>query len=623
MIVWKTGGSKMRESVLGRSGTGLVLLVLFLVPSVSGQDNPYVLWVPYVEAPSINFDGRISPGEWTDAGQYDVSDLLGFRDPPDGPGSVTLYASHDGFLLSIAIVNNADSSLSGGDLVVLWTDDTNNDTLEPLSEGYYQLEKFPAAESLIFFPHLGFPQPTGFSSAIGDEDGVVVFEAALGLGPLDFLIDVQVGATFGAWLGVKDGVASDLNGVWPPRGGAELVEYYGDIHLADSSESPPPSVPSEISILEDRPDTVVIEWDNPVTDLVGDSLLLLDSIRVYRDGIRIVAIPTSAIGEHLTHSDIGLELARSYSYRLQAVSLVGGSPRESPRSRALNALTGYARYESDFETADGGWTPSSDSSWQWGVPDSVGPGKAHSGMKCWATRLGEHYQSSARWRLVSPPIFLGTFPVSRASLAFHHFYWTEPWFDGGNVKVSADDGASWDLIEPELGYPASSVSGLDDAPGFSGFSGAWVYSTFDLSDYLGDTILVMLDFGSDGSTEFPGWYVDDVAVVANTPLPGIEQDRRMVTLPARRTVLRASPNPASLEATIEYGLTRGCKIELSVYNLSGRRVAVLERGFKAAGNHSFVWDLLDGAGDSVPSGVYFCRLYSGVSFLSEKLIMAR
>jgi hypothetical protein len=366
-----------------------------------------------------------------------------------------------------------------------------------------------------------------------------------------------------------------------------------------------------------------MEWTNPVTDLMGDSLVLLDSVLIYRDAVQIASIPTSAIGEHLAYPDAGLEPARPYSYSLRTVSVMGGSPRQSPPTPTVYALPGYVRYESDFEPADGGWTPSSDSSWQWGIPTLVGPGRTHSGLKCWATGLDDNYQGPSRSRLVSPPIFLGTFPVSRATLSFHHFYWTECWFDGGNVKISADDGANWTLAEPHLGYPVAAVSGLDAEPAFSGFSGEWVYSTFDLSAYLGDTIHVMLDFGSDGSTEFPGWYVDDVAVVANTPLPGVEQRTEAATAPAGGTPVRVSPNPALLHATIGYGLTSGCNIELSVYNLSGRKVAVLEKGFKAAGNHSTMWDLADGAGDSVPSGVYICRLFTGVSFHAEKLIVAR
>jgi len=44
-------------------------------------------------------------------------------------------------------------------------------------------------------------------------------------------------------------------------------------------------------------------------------------------------------------------------------------------------------------------------------------------------------------------------PSDEAQLIFYHWYDIENYFDGGNVKISLDEGASWELITPEGGYP--------------------------------------------------------------------------------------------------------------------------------------------------------------------------
>jgi len=614
----------MCESV--RSGSGIALIIAIsglLVGANAGGENPNQIWVPFVDSASITFDGLVAPFEWDDAGRYDISDVLGLKDEPDAPGSVILYASHNDSFLRIAIENKADSMLSADDVFFFWADDNNNDILEEPFEGHYKLVHLLSGDSVIFFPHLGFPLHTDFTISVGDAQGYSTFEAALALGDPQHFLNAQTGETLGAWMCVRDGVALNLNGVWPPVGGSQLIHLYGDFYLAVPAEVAPPSPPDQVSVREERPDTVVIEWDNPFLDLVGDSLNQLDSIFIYRDGIRIASIHTTVPGVHNLYYDASLELARARSYRLSVLSVIGGSPVESPRTWPQYGLPGYLCYEADFETLSGGWVPYPDTSWEWGIPGAAGPGRAHSGEKCWATRLLESYLPSARWQLISPPIFLGKYPVSRATLSFYHYYWTENLLDGGNVKISVDDGETWIVIAPDSGYPADGVAGLGGEPGFSGFSGGWVYSVFDLSAYLGDTLSIMLDFGSDGSTEFPGWYFDDIVVAANGPTTGADDERFRGRGGIPLLALRGIPNPARTGVSVEYGLPEPLDIDLSVYDLSGRRVASLESGSRAAGNHKVIWDLRDGRGDSVPSGVYFCRLDTGVNLRTEKLIVAR
>jgi len=169
---------------------------------------------------------------------------------------------------------------------------------------------------------------------------------------------------------------------------------------------------------------------------------------------------------------------------------------------------------SDFEADNGGYTVSgSYYLWQWGVPTS-GPGAAYSGTKLWATVLGGNYVDYANERLTSPSC---TIPAN-AKLSYWHWYSTENYWDGYNVKVSNNGGVSWTLLGSYLNpYNEDAMStgnyGIPGEPGFSGSSSGWKQVIMDLGAYAGQTIHIRFHFGSDSSVaSYPGVYIDDVCV---------------------------------------------------------------------------------------------------------------
>jgi len=92
-----------------------------------------------------------------------------------------------------------------------------------------------------------------------------------------------------------------------------------------------------------------------------------------------------------------------------------------------------------------------------------------------------------------------------------HWYDIETSYDGGNVKVSADGGLTWELITPHDGYPGATNSWplcIPEEPAYTGHPGfEFIRDCFDLSAYDGMDIIVGFFFGSDGSVTYPGWYV--------------------------------------------------------------------------------------------------------------------
>ncbi|MDM7925999.1 MAG: FlgD immunoglobulin-like domain containing protein [bacterium] len=68
------------------------------------------------------------------------------------------------------------------------------------------------------------------------------------------------------------------------------------------------------------------------------------------------------------------------------------------------------------------------------------------------------------------------------------------------------------------------------------------------------------------------------------------------------------PNPFNSETVISYRMPVPGRVDLTVFDLSGRPVRSLRKGPQQAGSHTAAWDGRDGYGVEVPSGLYTCRI---------------
>ncbi|MFC1572075.1 hypothetical protein ACFL6M_00595 [Candidatus Eisenbacteria bacterium] len=109
-----------------------------------------------------------------------------------------------------------------------------------------------------------------------------------------------------------------------------------------------------------------------------------------------------------------------------------------------------------------------------------------------------------------------------------HWYDTENYYDGCNVKVSADGGATWTLIHPNTPYIEDAMySGNPCIPGEMGFTGhdhasdlTFMQDCFSLSEFVGQEIMIGFFFGSDSSVGYyPGWYIKWVKIGGEEPVP--------------------------------------------------------------------------------------------------------
>jgi len=82
--------------------------------------------------------------------------------------------------------------------------------------------------------------------------------------------------------------------------------------------------------------------------------------------------------------------------------------------------------------------------------------------------------------------------------------------------------------------------------------------------------------------------------------------------------LSAYPNPFNSRTVLSFELRAARKVELAVYDIMGREVAVLANGYRDAGNYEIDFD-----GTNLPSGLYFARLTAGDFRTSQKLLLIK
>ncbi len=78
------------------------------------------------------------------------------------------------------------------------------------------------------------------------------------------------------------------------------------------------------------------------------------------------------------------------------------------------------------------------------------------------------------------------------------------------------------------------------------------------------------------------------------------------------------PNPFNPSTTIRFALPEHSRVELSVYNILGERIAMLADKYYEAGYHQIEWNAIN-----IPSGVYFYKLTANNFVDIKKMLLVR
>jgi hypothetical protein len=103
----------------------------------------------------------------------------------------------------------------------------------------------------------------------------------------------------------------------------------------------------------------------------------------------------------------------------------------------------------------------------------------------------------------------------------------------------------------------------------------------------------------------------------------LEPEEKSITLPKKYALYPNYPNPFNPTTTIAFDLPEQARVELTVYDISGRKIRTLASGNYAACSHQVLWDGRDEQGTPVASGVYVYRLVAGEHVFTRKMILMK
>ncbi len=271
----------------------------------------------------------------------------------------------------------------------------------------------------------------------------------------------------------------------------------------------------------------------------------------------------------------------------------------------------------NFSSDDGGFS-SSFGLWSHGTPPAAVTGPAFDSGACWGVGMDGYYDDYASDNLTSPAYNLSGV-TGNYYLSFHYFCATEAAFDGVNLEVF--DGSEFILQTPLEGYTDPALSGLVGNPGWSGNSGRWHGTVFDISDFLSADFQFRLNFGSDGGVTENGFYIDAISFGSGgfAALVGVDDTPVVPAL-----ALKAWPNPFNPQVNLEYSLTKPGQLRVDVFDLRGSRVRTLLNAPVSETRGTLSWDGRLNNGQPASSGVYLVRMIGPDNqAVSERVVLAK
>lgn len=206
-----------------------------------------------------------------------------------------------------------------------------------------------------------------------------------------------------------------------------------------------------------------------------------------------------------------------YGYQMLPAGLPGAAPRATVTAYPYLAAGSASQYSADYTVLTNlGGASTLDISLA--VPETVKllPADAAGGQWMWYSNRGD----------MSNTTLTHAFDLSgvgSATLNYRVWYHLENGWDYGYVMVSADGGATWDILSTPHTTDANPHS-TAYGPGYTGASGGWLDESLSLEAYAGRPVLVRFEMITDDAINQPGMALDDVNIPEIGYSSGFESD---------------------------------------------------------------------------------------------------
>jgi photosystem II stability/assembly factor-like uncharacterized protein len=186
-----------------------------------------------------------------------------------------------------------------------------------------------------------------------------------------------------------------------------------------------------------------------------------------------------------------------------------------------------------------------------------------------------------------------------------------------NFKSVSDQGQQWDVEIRLSEY-------IDKPIEFNLIEWGVIPEDFKLfildKDYFSAIPVNNNKFTIEINQEFP---IRHLKLIIGTDQYASQNNGEIPLVPVEYSLKQNYPNPFNSGTIIQYQLGKRTPVELSVFDILGRKVRTLISAKQTTGFHSIHWDGLNDFGTQVASGVYFYQLNAGNFLETKKLLLVR
>ena len=190
------------------------------------------------------------------------------------------------------------------------------------------------------------------------------------------------------------------------------------------------------------------------------------------------------------------------------------------------------------------------------------------------------------------------------------------WTMDDNDYIKCWDISSWPSI---IQIPENNFSAPDTNCRGLWFDGQYFWTAQSLDGVLG----YIYQFDYDGTVidqwlepAFSGWAacvvdftgIKETSLVTNVRIPGL---------------VSVSPNPFKHKIAVQYYIDRPDHIELTIHNVLGQRIAILDHGVVQAGQKTSYWSGFDDNEEQIAPGIYIVRYKTGKIIQTEKILFIK
>jgi hypothetical protein len=242
---------------------------------------------------------------------------------------------------------------------------------------------------------------------------------------------------------------------------------------------------------------------------------------------------------------------------------------------------------------------------------------------------------------MSPPLQVSA--TGSFSFSFTHSFSFEfsgtTYYDGGVVEISTDNGVNWTDIGASLSTPYGGVlyNASDNPLGgrnayvanSSSYPGQ-ITTTANLGTaYQGQTVRVRFRVATDAGVGGPGWNISTLTFnnLVAPPFMDLGPNATDCTLavgdlaPQQVSFALAGANPSPGRPSFRFGLPAPGRVLVSVFDVTGRRVATLVDGEEPAGWQTRTWTVNDD-GSAPRAGMYFARMISNGKVFTSRVVLS-